>query len=411
MIELIEGRGVGSGKSYMVMERLLPIWMRGGTSYVSDTVEVKWEGCEAFARDFGGVQLQREQYQSIKKGDVHRLHEVTRPGTADNPVLIVVDEAQDELNARDWADKGKRGFFSWLCQSRHDDNHVLIISQAVANVDKQIRRLCTFIWITRNTEFFPIGSSTLAKTIRLFTLGLNDGKYFIRTQLDQDGRTQLGSKKWSRANKRLFGCYNSKSMRMAKQRAGAEIGRLELVKVEKNKPMMKYVVVAALLLSGVMLYRVVTGKAGATTGKVTNANAKSISPQQSSAKAGPSVSIVRNTLLSVTPGTLVTEENGEFVKGEICPLGKVEGIKGNIVRVRPLEGGTVYVIAERRGLRGQSERAAVHGSVTMAPSVVSPTPAPIVVAHWDPEWNSLKAFVPIPSTVAVANETASKTRK
>src|ERR1700737_4283237 len=103
MIEVIEGRGVGSGKSYNVMRRLLPHWICGGTACVSDTVEVKWAECKASARKRVGVVLEDDQYRPISSVDLQRLHEVTPPGTSELPVKIVVDEAQDAFNARDWS--------------------------------------------------------------------------------------------------------------------------------------------------------------------------------------------------------------------------------------------------------------------------------------------------------------------
>src|SRR5262249_12546061 len=116
MIEIIEGRGVGAGKSYYAMEMALAHWVMGGTCCMSESIHVKLEACTQFVRDRSGLVLEDDQYRKIGAGDLQRLHEVTPPGSRDLPVKIFVDEAQDAFNARDWSDKSKRPFFSWLCQ-------------------------------------------------------------------------------------------------------------------------------------------------------------------------------------------------------------------------------------------------------------------------------------------------------
>jgi hypothetical protein len=337
MIEVIEGKGVGAGKSYMVLERLMVHWLKGGTACVSDTVEIKWAECKAYAERVARLKLVDSQLRVITAEDTQRLHEVTPAGSGDLPVLLVVDEAQDAFNARDWSDKGKRGFFSWLCQSRHDDNDVIILSQSAANVDKQIRRLCTFIWVTRNTEYFPIGGHSMAYWIKLFTLGFNHGKYFIRTRLDQDGKTAL-SKQWCRGNFKLFSCYESKSMRLQHKRVSDEaVSRLMLEKVQapphsRMKFIIPIVVIASLFAFGKMAFG--RGKPKPVT--ATSPNSQKGQPGGSPARPEPfrDGQIVRGTLQAAARGFLQTAEHGTFEVGAESALGWVEAIHDVRARVR-----------------------------------------------------------------------------
>jgi Zonular occludens toxin (Zot) len=233
MIEVIEGRGVGSGKTYFAVERLFDHWIRGGTAFVSETVRIDWSKIKALALKRHQLVLEDNQYRVVGEAGFVTLHEHTGGGTDDLPVVIVLDEAQGSFNARDWNDEKKRPFFSWLCQSRHDDNDVWIISQSAANVDKQIRRLATFIWVIRNSENFPLFGLSLGHWMRWMTFGLSKGQFFIRTQLDQDGHTKL-QRKWAAGDWGLFGCYQSKAMRLKHRRGCEAIARCRLAKVKKK---------------------------------------------------------------------------------------------------------------------------------------------------------------------------------
>jgi hypothetical protein len=329
MIEVIEGRGVGAGKSYFAVDRLMPHWVQGGTAFVSDTVVIHWEECKRYAKQRAGVVLEDDQFRAISSVDLQHLHEVTLPGSVELPVLIVVDEAQDAFNARDWSDKSKRPFFSWLCQSRHDDNDVVILSQAAANVDKQVRRLCTYIWIVRNTEYFPVGGKPLSKWIRLFSFGLSNGRYFVRTQLDQDGKTVLG-KRWVKADRGLFRCYESKAMRLRHKRAGSAVARKKLEVVRGRKPMMKWVVLLLLVLVGWSGCRGVQMWLG--TGKKSH---RSEAVAVVGVRAGyVNGEIVPDVLRASAPGYLQTASHGAFVAGEWHALGFVEYVDGRAAWVR-----------------------------------------------------------------------------
>lgn len=258
MIEVVSGRGVGSGKSYYVTTRLVQHWAVGGTAYVTDSMEVVWAEVKKLALRRYGVVLEDDQLCVVDRQLASEIHYHTRPGTAECPVLIVLDEVQDVLNARDWSEGmkkgregekgGKRSMFDWLCQSRHDDNDLIFISQAAENIDKQVRRLITYQRTVRNSVNFPLGFlGTLQKCIQAVTFGLNDGKYFIVSQFDQDGRTLL-SKQWVRHDRAIYKCYVSKAMAGKHRRAGGAIAKKQLKQVKANKPMIRVVVVAVVVM-------------------------------------------------------------------------------------------------------------------------------------------------------------------
>jgi len=341
VIEIVEGKGVGSGKSYFVLTRLVEHWRRGGTAFVTDKMEILWEPVVELVRKRYGLELEQSQLQYVDSAHVSRLHEVTAPGTEDNPVLIVLDEAQDELNARDWNDKNKRDLFSWCCQSRHDDNDLIFISQASANVDKQVRRLATYNWRIINTEKMQVmGLGNFASAIKFASFGLNNGRYFICNQFEPDGRT-LGARRWLRHDKGLFGCYRSKAMRLKRKRGGDAIGKKQLKQTREKKSMIRFAMIAAVF--GIVAF-------GWTAYK--RFNKPEVAPVTHAATATvaghvPGYSVRREVMLSRWPGTLRTEIE-DYEAGRLSSEGWVLGVDGNCAKIRRPDGSTLYIVGGRR---------------------------------------------------------------
>jgi hypothetical protein len=357
MIQLIEGRGVGAGKSYFLVNLLLPHWAMGGTCCVSDTVVIHWDEVKKYIARTSRVHVEDDQYRTISSADLARLHEVTPPGSDELPVIIAVDEAQAAFNARDWADKSKRPFFDWLCQSRHDDNDVIIISQSQANVDKQVRRLCTYIWVIRNANDFPLLGFKLGELIRWATLGISDGRFFRVAQLDQDGRTKLNSS-WLKFRIEVGRCYKSKSMQMAHRRAGQAILKKKLQRVEPNRKgtMLKigiFFIVGALIFVGYRFTHMHPAKDIASKNEV--------QPQGTNGKADEKTH--RPVEYDTTgehwlyrEGNTVKTESGTYTLGRMSRRGMVEGIADGVIRYRKPDGNLGYIVTEDYNVPAAPER-------------------------------------------------------
>lgn len=61
--------------------------------------------------------------------------------------LIILDEAGKWLNTRDWADKERRGLFSWLTHARKKGWDLALIVQDFEALDAQIRRSITEVYV------------------------------------------------------------------------------------------------------------------------------------------------------------------------------------------------------------------------------------------------------------------------
>jgi zona occludens toxin (predicted ATPase) len=222
MIQIVQGFGLGAGKSYYLLTRILQHLNCGGTVVITDQFGLFVEKVVEYFRDTLGLHLPASQVRVATAAESWRMHELTPMGTAECPVLIILDEAHSQLNARDWADKNKRAFFDWLTQSRHDDCDVIFCTQNYHNLDKQVARLATNIIDVRNMAFFKI-----------LLIGTYRKNYFRVSVYDQDGRSKL-EHFWLKKESAKFALYDSKVMRGRHKRTGEIVTKLKLLKAKKK---------------------------------------------------------------------------------------------------------------------------------------------------------------------------------
>jgi|GEM_PF-4522155 len=359
MIEIVDGIGVGSGKSFYVMTRCLAHFLRGGTVYSSDSFHLYWDKIKAGVKEEHGLLLEDSQYKQVPSSEITRLHESTPAGTDDCPVLIVVDEAQDHFDVREYADKSKKAFFSWCTQSRHDNNDLIFISQDAKNIDSRFRRLATYRITVRNSKTWKSAAlGDLCSLIRLFTLGINNGYYFVPHFYDRDGKT-LVERKWIKPNPRLFGYYESKSRKLVHKRAGL-IDSVKLQKVEKKKEgvfMFRWVILifgVAGIVCAVMLYKslsswgVVSGGEQSAAVALVGSTVAAVVPKAE--KTGSEWSVLTEEFRGVSEGggiAVLRTDKGQYQKGAMSQHGYVLGVdvSGRVALVRGADGRDLYVVA------------------------------------------------------------------
>lgn len=358
MITIVEGRGVGAGKSYYVATRILVHLSRGGTVYAADSFGLKWPETKALVAKRYGLELDDSQYVVFPAEQVERLHEVTPQGTAEMPILIVVDEAHTHLNARDWStDKKspKRKFFNWLTQSRHDDCDLIFISQHAANMDRMIARLVTYIIRLRNMTQHSIPG-----------LGAWPFKQFMVNRYDQDGKTLMKqSLIWH--DKEIFAIYNSKVMRGAHVRLDLTVPKKQLNKVKKQNMSIRIILFLGLLVVGGYLGYQQWNKPREVKQKEKEALPKVVSKEDkpkgifgtpapsSEAIVKPAYSIISEAFRATDTKTYVRTDVGTYTVGQMSGKGFVEGLKGDVVRIRLPDGGLAFVVAELKTVGGQSQ--------------------------------------------------------
>jgi hypothetical protein len=385
MIELVYGEGVGAGKSFYVMaRRVIPHLVRGGTVYHSDTFQPNFDALKKHCEEEYSTVIEPDQLCAFQEKDVPRLHEVTRMGTPDLPVLIVVDEAQGELPAISQSTRQKDEFFNWLCQSRHDDNDVIFITQEIENVAVKIRRLCTYVVVVRNMVNFKVGG--LRWPLRQFRVQWKDRKMKVVQQVE-----------WLWHSKELFGCYESKACRGRHKRDGAPVGRKTLAKVKSRRRRMKIMLVFVVAAITFAVWQITEFKAKAKESEAMYQKnlakvSASVSPtgeSETSRQTKKKWNILREPYRYTNGTSEMRTTGGMYVAGEICHLGIVKRVQGRVALVETPDGDLVTVVGTEEAVPYAPSPAS--GVVSPAAAVEMKTssiegskPQEYVGARWEP---------------------------
>lgn len=187
MITCYEGLP-GSGKSYDAVKKLL-VNLRSGRRILTNidglqnehqrTVIKHYTDFDDVALDSGLVHMDDEKTQEFwshsKKGD-----------------LIVIDEAQNYFNSRDWQSKTNRDLGKWAALHRHLGIDVVFITQNMAGIESSVRRLVE--WVYRYKKLNMFGGAIQKKYIRFAFFG--------------ESSEPLG-KTICTYDKKIFACYSS----------------------------------------------------------------------------------------------------------------------------------------------------------------------------------------------------------
>lgn len=218
MISIVQGIGLGAGKSYFLLVKALDHLCRGGSVVVSSSMCIRWAAVKEWAGKVRRVELEDRQFRSFTAEETCDLPNFVPIGTAEMTVMVLLDEAHIELNSRDWGDKSKRAFFNWLTQSRHDDVDIVFCTQHRNNVDKQVMRLVSNIVNIRNQAH-----------AKILGWGYWRPNTFRVSIYDQDGKNCQESF-YLKKDKKLFALYDSKAMRGKRATAGEVLQPVKLKK-------------------------------------------------------------------------------------------------------------------------------------------------------------------------------------
>lgn len=109
--------------------------------------------------------------------------------------LVVLDEVHKWINCREWNTEKNKEFAEWGAEHRHDGYDVILITQDITKLDKQVRSLVEFTYFYRKINFF----GNLVK------------KRYLKYSYDGDdheGKSSVAPKSYS-YDSRYFRCYRS----------------------------------------------------------------------------------------------------------------------------------------------------------------------------------------------------------
>lgn len=145
-VELITGT-LGGGKTLYSVERAFAHAAAGGYVY-SNIPMVHDEWAKAMAARHGRV-FDRSRINVLTTEQTMEFHLHVPRGTHARAVMVIIDEAGLEFNARDWA-KTSKEILAFNTYARKLDIQLLYVSQQSGDVDKQFRGKCRCEWQCRN---------------------------------------------------------------------------------------------------------------------------------------------------------------------------------------------------------------------------------------------------------------------
>jgi len=196
---------MGSGKSWYAVRAMASALLAGKGVVTNITLRDGWEHVVAdralWRRLVPGARARkaaelRGQLHVVK--DIDELQRIRVRGTREDRWLVVIDEAHKFLNAREWESKGRIERVGWFTDSRQLGAEVLLLTQAVENVDAQVRRAVEFTTRLRNLRSFKVAGIPLIPI-----------KWFLAITVWDDTSRSVLRREGYGLNRRLAGIYST----------------------------------------------------------------------------------------------------------------------------------------------------------------------------------------------------------
>ena len=164
MIVLFEGFP-GSGKSYDAVRKILSN-LRKGRRVLTNIDGMDNQQQRTVIQHY----LDLDDYQidtqllCLSSENVLKFWEYVLPGD-----IIIIDEAQNYFNARDWQQESNRKFNAWASEHRHNGNDLFLITPNQARIDKAVRDLVE--WFYRYKKLNMFGSMVQKGYVRFAFYG------------------------------------------------------------------------------------------------------------------------------------------------------------------------------------------------------------------------------------------------
>ena len=397
----------GSGKSYHAAEDILGK-LKGGAHVVTN-LPLHWDALAKLAATpriglfsmTPGVVLEPAQLTILTEEQTKNFFEHLPEGTLDCPTEGYFDELQNLFNSRNWAETQKKHghVLKFVSHHRHYHTNLTLLTQDRGNIDKQFRVMCAEYW-----EHIDLNGWSI--------LGLRwpFPQFFRKKFAGTDENHRLFAKfVWK--DKRIWTCYDSHN-KVQGIELSRKVSRLKLVsahvsRFHKFTHMIKSwaVIGVCVIAAFVWLWgHFVSGPAAARPGSAPpaalarpgqgvmnaipslGAPAASVSVQPTPTPRPPDE--LRTEKLRYAEGTYYRRtDHAAYSLHRLCPYGYVELVDDDLVTVRRLDGGHVYVILDGASTSGAgfqgSGNLSDHASaavvaVTTAAAVSSVSPEPSV---------------------------------
>lgn len=149
MIVLFEGFP-GSGKTYDAVRKILSnlkLGRRVLTNIDGLDNDQQLQTIQHYT-DLDDYQIDT-QLLYLSDSDVKRFWKYVKPGD-----IIVIDEAQDHFNSRDWQQDTNRNFAKWASSHRHNGNDLFLITPNQVRVEKSVRDMVEWYYRYKKLNMF-----------------------------------------------------------------------------------------------------------------------------------------------------------------------------------------------------------------------------------------------------------------
>lgn len=346
---------LGGGKTYSaVCDWIIPHLARGGT--VCTNINLNIEALRLFLRSEFHWELQDAQIVHLSEEQIPRFHVHTPSGTADCPVMIVIDEAHLYLDPRDTM-KHDKGLTDFWTQARKCDTRVIFISQHYEKMDVNIRRMVTSTWRFRDLRQYRVGIGSFGFHI----------PFPILRQSQWDAGKKYCGGRWRWFDSQVWKCYESKQILRSIERAGVAEKFENKYESEGASVIPVWIAVLVLAVGLFSVWRSVDGipvksaqivlealdnRFGSELlgGGSTNRMADLVAPDPGLGVTVDGYRIVAEVVLSIAgdkKGTIVYQtENDIYREGAPSKHGLVLQVRRDGVLCRGWGGGGVMVIAD-----------------------------------------------------------------
>jgi RecA/RadA recombinase len=141
---------LGSGKSFFAVREVARALLAGKVVFGNLELVDGWEKIVARHNRYCRFNRKRRERYEIELlsrylfvPEIERMTKVKIHGIGEGRALLVLDEAHNDLNNRDWASSESKEFLRWLTLARKKGCTTYIISQHKDNTDAGARRIAT----------------------------------------------------------------------------------------------------------------------------------------------------------------------------------------------------------------------------------------------------------------------------
>ncbi len=141
---------LGSGKSFFAVREIARALLHGKVVFGNVELVEGWEKIVARHNRYTRFSKSRRRSYELELlsrylfvPEIERMRKVKIHGIGEGRALLVLDEAHNDLNNRDWASEESKEFLRWLSLARKKGCITYIISQHKDNTDAGARRIAT----------------------------------------------------------------------------------------------------------------------------------------------------------------------------------------------------------------------------------------------------------------------------